>query len=206
MLHLGGDTGHAEDPFAVVLEGEPGCGAPGVGQQLGAGRVIGLTQIAGRHLPPPPRPPILQFLGVLLAVHHLEPGGGTDRLPGEIVLGRPDPAGDDHRVGSVQGQPDRCRDPFDVVADRLLVMGVEPSLRQCGAHEGSVRVDDLTEQELGPDRDHLNDQSDAARLLDSARLRPSVALTIPTPPLDSTSQLGANRRRSGGAAASLVEW
>ena len=52
---------------------------------------------------------------------------------------------------------DRRGDPIDVVPDGLLVVGVEPTLGEGRAHEGGVGVDDLTEQELGPDGDHLND-------------------------------------------------
>ena len=44
-----------------------------------------------------------------------------DRVAGDVVLGRAQPAADEHDVGAGGGEPERLDDPLEVVADRLVV-------------------------------------------------------------------------------------
>ena len=130
-----------------------------IGEHLRPLRVVGLTEIALRHRPAPPRPPFPQPIGVVLAEDHLAPGDLAHRLPGDVVLGGANAAGHHHCVGTADCDPDRIGDAGEIVADRLLVVGVDAPLGEGRPHGGGVRVDDLAEQELGPHRDDLDDHS-----------------------------------------------
>src|SRR5690606_41116794 len=74
----------------------------------------------------------------------------------QIVAGRPQPAGDDDRVRPGQRRADRLLHPSEVVADDLLVMGVESVLGERGTDEGGVAVHDLTEEQLDRKSTRLN--------------------------------------------------
>ena len=78
-----------------------------------------------------------------------------DGLPGDVVLGRPEPAAADHRVAAGQGLPDGRDDAAVVVADLDLEVGVDAGQGQLLADPGRVGVDDLAEEQLGADGDDL---------------------------------------------------
>ena len=78
-----------------------------------------------------------------------------DRIPRQVVLGRPEPAGHQHDVGSVERHAEHLDDPGDVVADRLMMQDVHADRGEPFGDPPGVRVGDLTEQQLGPDADDL---------------------------------------------------
>ena len=96
--------------------------------------------------------------GVLGVSDHGPPGDLGHRLPGQVVLGRPDTPGEDDGVGTAEGVPDRRDESVEVVPDRHLEMGIESLLGEPGPDESSIGVGDLPDQELGPDCDHFDDQ------------------------------------------------
>ena len=120
-------------------------------------RVLGLAQVGDRHLAAAATSPqVAQVGGHLLAVGHLHPGGGADGLPGQVVLGGPDAAGDDDRVGSAHSLGEGGGDPPQVVAHHHLVVVVEARLGQAPADLGGVAVDYLAQEQLGPHGQHLD--------------------------------------------------
>ena len=70
-----------------------------------------------------------------------------DRLPGDVVLGRPESAAEDHGVAAIESQPDTGDHALEVVADLGLEVGVDTGQRQVLTHPGGVRVHNLTEQQ-----------------------------------------------------------
>ena len=74
---------------------------------------------------------------------------------GEIVLGRPEPTADEHRVAALEQVAERLDDTRLVVADHPVLEGVDARRRELLADPGAVGVDDLPQQELGSDRQGL---------------------------------------------------
>ena len=80
-----------------------------------------------------------------------------DRLPGDVVLRRTEPAAHEHGVGAVERLAQRVDDAAEVVAHLHLVAAVDARQGELLADPRRVRVDDLSEQELGADSHHLAD-------------------------------------------------
>src|SRR5439155_16866775 len=74
---------------------------------------------------------------------------------GDVVLGGSETAAHDHRIAAGQGELERAHDPVQVVADLGLEERVDPGEGELLADPGRVRIDDLAEQQLGPDGYHL---------------------------------------------------
>jgi hypothetical protein len=176
QLHLLGDAGKGEDPGAVVIDGQAGCGALRIGKHLGATGKIGLTEVGRRHLPSQHRPALPQPFLVLGRVVHRDSEGGADGLSGEIVLGGADPAGDDDRVGTFDGGLEGGCHASEVVAHHLLVVGVEPVLGEGAAEGGGVAVDDLAEEQFGADGHHFDDHGARSDMTVASRSLPKAAV------------------------------
>ncbi len=86
-----------------------------------------------------------------------------DRVAGDVVLGRTEPAAHQHHVGARGGESERRDDPLLVVADGLVVHDVHADLGETLRHPLGVRVGDLPEQQLGADRDDLRSHDAATR-------------------------------------------
>ena len=63
----------------------------------------------------------------------------------EIILGRPQPPGDEHRVRATQRQTQRVLDALRVVPDGLLEEDIDAERRQLTGDVGGVRIGDLAE-------------------------------------------------------------
>ena len=119
--------------------------------------MLRLAEVALGHLTSPALPPPTQPVGVLVVVGHLDSGGGTHGLAGEIVLSRPDAARDDERVGATHCKTDSGCDAVDVVAHNGLVIVVETGVGEPRADRCRIRVHDLAEEQLGADGECLDD-------------------------------------------------
>ena len=86
-----------------------------------------------------------------------------DRIARDVVLRRAEPAAHEHDVGARGREAQRLDDPLQVVAHRLVVHDVDADLREALRHPLRVRVGDLPEQQLGPDRDGLDPHEAAIR-------------------------------------------
>ena len=84
-----------------------------------------------------------------------------ERVAGDVVLGRPEPAGDEHDVGALEREPEHLHDPRRVVADHLMVQDVDADLGEVLGHPPRVGVRDLPEEQLGPDADDLGPHAPA---------------------------------------------
>ena len=80
------------------------------------------------------------------AAHH-----GGDRVAGQVVVGRAEPATDQHGVGVGEQVAEHALDPGCVVADLHLEVRGDAVGRQLLADPRRVGVDDLSEQQLGAD-------------------------------------------------------
>jgi hypothetical protein len=100
--------------------------------------------------------------------------GCGNAVSGEVVGGRPEPADRHHDLGPGQRLSQRRCQPAEIVADGLAVGLREAALRQHGRQGCGVRVDDLAQQEFGPDRHGLGSHGPIVGLA-----RPGPAPTCP---------------------------
>jgi hypothetical protein len=85
----------------------------------------------------------------------LAAGRQGDRLPGDVVLGRPQPPGRKHDVGPPEGRlQGRCH-PAEVVAHRGLLEQIQAEGGQLAGNVGGVRVDNLAQEKLRADTHDL---------------------------------------------------
>ena len=111
-----------------------------------------------------------------LDVHHL-----GERCASDVVLGGPESAADDQRVGASERRSKGEHDAFVVVAHVLMEVRSDAVRRQVLAEPLGVGIGNLAEQQFGADGDDLN--SHARRPFDhrrssASRCRPSS----PQPP------------------------
>ena len=153
--HLVRHAGHRVDHLLADRADQAGRRAGHLRDRHGTVRDVRLTQVVGRHLPAARGEQRADPLGHLGAAdqghaHHL-----GDRLAGDVVLGRPEPAAQDHRVAALQREADAGDDAREIVADLGLEVRIDAGERQLLADPGRVAVDDLAEQQLGADGDDL---------------------------------------------------
>src|SRR5215212_1192249 len=131
---------------------------------------VGLAQVhLGHALDAHAAEPLAQPRLQLGPAHQGHPGHLGQRLPGDVVLGRAQAAGQDDRVGPAEGLADGLGDAFGVVPDHGVAQAVPADVGQALADPGGVGVDDLAEQQLGPDPDDL--AAHARSLADGPRRR-----------------------------------
>ena len=153
--HLVRHPGHRIDHLVAEWADQPGRGARHLGDERGAIRNVGLAQVVGRHLAPARGEQRADLLGHLGAADQRNAHDLGDRLARDVVLGRPEPAAQDHRIAALERETDRGDDPPEIVADLGLEVRIDAGERQLLADPGRIAVDDLAEQQLGADRDHL---------------------------------------------------
>jgi hypothetical protein len=78
--------------------------------------------------------------------------GGGHRGGREVVRGRAEAAGRDDDARLLRETVQRLDDAIDVVVDDRVLRYLEADRRELGAEPGSVRVDQLSAGQLGPDR------------------------------------------------------
>ena len=74
-------------------------------------------------------------------------------LPGQVILGGPQPAAQDQQIGPLPRLPDHGHHPLKIVAHGALAVEVDPQISERAAEERGVRVHDLAQQKFGPDGD-----------------------------------------------------
>ena len=79
-----------------------------------------------------------------------------DRVFGEIVDGRAETAGGDGAVGAFEHVLQHRGEPVGVVADGVLRIDVHAVIGERVRDVNAVGVDQVTEQNLGPDRHDLD--------------------------------------------------
>ena len=121
-------------------------GADRVRDRLAALGHVGLAQVVLRHVAGAAREHRRDHLHEVVAPAQLDAHELRDRVAGEVVLGRAEPAAHDHRVGPLEQVAQRRDDPRLVVADRAVLVGVDPRRRELLADPRTVRIDDLAEQ------------------------------------------------------------
>ena len=116
---------------------------------------VGLAQVVPGH-PPPARfehPADARAHRVVADEFHAHHAG--EGLARDVVLRRAEAAAADHGVAALEGEPDAPDHALEVVADFGLEMGVDAGEREPFADPARIGVDDLAEQQLGPDRHDL---------------------------------------------------
>ncbi len=156
LLHLVRHAGHRVHDLAVgQLTLEPGRGADRVRDRLTPVGDIGLAQVVLRHVPDPGAEHLGDRLRELVVTHQRDTHELCDRIAGQVVLGRAETAADEHGVGPLELIAQRGDDAGLVVADRAMLERVDARRRELFPDPRTVRVDDLTEQQLGADREDL---------------------------------------------------
>ena len=156
LLHL---PRHARDGVHdAVLGGQhqPGGGAGHHRNELSRRRLARLVEVVHRHATTAGAEHLDDALdhGGVLVERLLDED--TERFPREVVLGGAQPAAHDHCVGAVQCAAQRVDEAIEVVAHLGLKERIEPDEGQLLADPAGVSIDDLTQQQLGADRDHFN--------------------------------------------------
>ena len=116
---------------------------------------VGLPQVVRGHVAsahPEQRADVLDELVSSLERHTHELGDG---LPRDVVLRGPEPTAHDQRVGATEEVAHRADHPGLVVTDLAVLERVDPDRGELLADPRAVGVDDLTEQQLRPDREHV---------------------------------------------------
>jgi hypothetical protein len=155
-VHLVGDTRHGVDDLLSDRADQARCRTHRLWDQRRPFWHIGLPAVVLRHLTTARgehRPDALEHLRISPQrdVHHF-----GDRLTGDVVLRRTEASAHDDGVAAGEGRTEGKHDAGEVVADRSLEMAVQAGSRQLLADVGGIRIDDLTEQQLGPDGDDLS--------------------------------------------------
>ena len=154
--HLIGHAGNGVDHLVTHRADQPGGGALGLRDEsapsgtsawrrfegdISRWRELNIARISSTTLLVPVQPD----------VHDL-----GDGLPGDVVLGGPEPAADDDAVAAGQRGAEGEHHPVVVVPDRLVEMGADAGGGQVLTQPRRVGVGDLAQQQLGPHRHDLN--------------------------------------------------
>ena len=154
-LHLKGNTGQGYDDAARVLDYERRRGAVGVFNRNGALGNVGLPLVVSSHYQAAPPKPVLDLLLEMrvedkLSVRHLR-----DDLARQIVLRGADSTARDDDVRAFEGLGNHLAHAPRVVANRRLVVEVHAYLCEALRHPRRVGVHDLSQKQLGANRDYL---------------------------------------------------
>ena len=166
LLHLVGHAGHGVDDLldrAAVGTG-PGDRADqarrgarlGVGDGRGAHGHLGLAQVVHRHARGP-APPNMASMRAATSSSRSRSTPMTRAMASRVMSSWVGPSPPHTITASARSTRlvDDRHHPVEVVADLGLAERVDAGQRQLLADPGGVGVDDLPEQQLGPDGDHL---------------------------------------------------
>ena len=154
--HLVGDAGDGVDDLVADRADEAGGGAGHLGDDGGPLRHVGLARVVVRHGAAPGLEEAGDDVDDRLVAHERHIHDLGDGLPGDVVLGRPEPAAHDDAVAAGQRRAQGQGDAVVVVADGLVEVGGHAVGGQVLAQPGGVGVGDLAQQQLGADRHDLD--------------------------------------------------
>ena len=169
LLHLAGHPGHDENGRAVVAHQEAGRRADGIVEDLGVPGHIGLDAVRLRHVHAP--------LGEH-GFHRVQDIGMKDQvLPdrlgddglGHVVVGRPQPARDEHHVRLSAHDVEGLADTGTLVAHRHGTDRFDAGLRHALADVGGVGIDHGTVEQFVADRDDRGGSHDRSHPVSNSR-------------------------------------
>ena len=178
--HLVGDAGDRVDDLVPDRADEAGRGAGHLGDDGRPPRHVGLARVVVRHGAAPGLEEAGDDVDDRLVAHERDIHDVRDGLPGDVVLGGPEPAAHDDAVAAGQRRAQGQRDAVVVVPHGLVEVGGNAVGGQVLAQPGGVGVGDLAQQQLGAHRDDLD--SHGATLRAAGRcsaLRPSSMYSAP---------------------------
>ena len=108
-------------------------------------RDVGLAAVVVGHHPPAGFEHVADRLDDFLVAHQLHAHDMGDHLARDVVLGRPQPAATDHRVGAIEAKTDRRLHTLEIVADLDLEVRVYAGKRQLLADPGRIGIDNLAQ-------------------------------------------------------------
>ena len=147
--HLVGDAGDGVDDLVPDRADEARCRAGHLGDDGGALRHVGLPRVVGRHGAASRLEEAGDEVDDGLVAHERDAHDLGDGLPGDVVLGGPEPAAHDDAVAPGEGGAQRQGDAVVVVADGLVEVGGHPVGGQVLAQPGGVGVGNLAQEQLG---------------------------------------------------------
>ena len=154
-LHLVRHAGHRVHDLVADRRLDPRRGPDRVRDRLGADRHVALPQVVLGHRPAARREQRGHPLDELLTPLELDAHHVGDRLAGHVVGGRAQPTTHDHGVAPVEQLAQGLHHPLEVVAYLPVLEAVDSRVGELLTDPRAVGVDDLAEEELGPDRQHL---------------------------------------------------
>ncbi len=154
-LHLVGHARHRVHDLVADRAAQARRGADRVRDRVPALGDVGLAEVVLGHVAQARAEHGRDVLGEVHPANERHAHELGDRVAREVVLGRTEPAADEHRVAPAQEVAERVDDARLVVADDPMLVGVDPRRRELLADPGAVAVDDLPQQQLGADREYL---------------------------------------------------
>jgi hypothetical protein len=161
-LHLAGRAGKQDEGTSVRLHPLPGRRPAGVREHDRPLDHVGLLLVDGGHGPAVAGEAGLQGLEDLPIAREAPPERGRRGLPGQVVLGRPEPAGGDHDVGPHERRTERRFEQRAVVGDGHARADLDADLEEPAREVGRVRFQAQRREQLASHREDLRPQRHAA--------------------------------------------
>ena len=159
VVHLMWDTRYRVDHLDHAINrdrtDQAGRRATGLRNDRCADRHLCLLPVALGHHPSPRLEHRSDDLNERRIFNEFDAHHGGDRAARQIVMRRAKPAAHDDSVRVSEHPPELYFDPANIVADLDLYERVDPMKCQLAAHPGRVRIDDLAEQQLGSNSQHI---------------------------------------------------
>ena len=155
-VKLSARPGKGEDGLSVLPSHEPWGRAVRVRNQLSACRLLRLPSI---RLHPgviprskPSSKPLLNLRNRFQRVVQCQ----RNRIAGQVIRRRPKPADTNHHVRPRKGLPKYLNNPVQVVPNRLAMPTPNSAFRQNPRHRHRMRIRNLPQQQLRPNRDDFS--------------------------------------------------
>ncbi len=143
--------GHGVRDAAEKFEPDSRSGSALVRQRVGAGGQVGLAVVHVRHVAAQVAEAAAELVFQEVVADQIDPGGAGQALAREVVLGRAETAGQQHRIGARKRSAQRLGDGVDVVADHAAVRHRDADIGQLASELGRVAVEDVAVEQLVAD-------------------------------------------------------
>src|SRR5665213_3104002 len=147
---------HGTAPGFVAQRDEARCGPVRILEYGAAFREIRVAPVVLGHRAPERAEALFDRAQRGLVQHQRFPDRASDGVLGQIVDGRTEAAGGDRAVGALEHAAQHRREPIGVVADRVLRVDVDAVIGEHVREMRAIGIDQVAEQDLGPDRHDLD--------------------------------------------------
>lgn len=152
-----GRSGKQNDRFVFPFDPKPRRGPAGVFEHDRPLRPARLTQIAGRHPAGAGREILPQARDQLRILPKRQSERFGDAFAAQIVLGRAEPADQDHQIRAGKRERERLPQAACVIAADLLSVHADPEFFEPSAKIGGIGIHHFPQKMLRSDADQLRD-------------------------------------------------